>query len=475
MPEAIETRAPRPGDVLEVELERLDDDGRAVGRAGSFRVHVAGGLPGARVRMRVSARRRERIEGRAIEVLEPSPHAVAARCVHVASCGGCSFQTLDYPRQLEELGAALARALEPLARFGLPPIDPVIGCDEPWHYRNKMDFTFGARRWIEAHEPAGVDASFALGLHAPGRHDRVLDVFACSIAFRGAGEILASARRLARARGLEPWDLRAHTGLLRHVVLRRSWASGEILFDLVTSRWAEEQIVPYASELCALHPEISSFVQNRRDTPALVAIGTEERVLRGRGFIEESLAGKRFAISANSFFQCNTPQAQRLVALVREEARLSSDDVLFDLYCGAGAFALTVGEAAGVVVGFEAVDAAIADAERNARANGATNVRFVAGDLAATIAPASLAAFELPAPSVCVVDPPRAGMHAKVVAGLARLAPRRIVLVSCNPGALLGDLAWFLGSGYALTRVRPLDLFPHTPHLECVFTMERRG
>lgn len=467
-----ETRKPARGDLLELTLDRLDERGRTLGALDEYVVAVRGGVLGARVRARVEKRRRNGIEAELAEVLVPAPHAVAPRCRHVASCGGCSFQALDYPAQLAAKRALLVELLAPL---GVNDVPAPLACAEPWHYRNKMDFSFGRARWVEVGEPEGAPRDFALGLHARGHYQKVLDVQACEIAFAGADALVASVRALAQAHGLTPWDVRTHTGLLRHLVLRKSWATGEILADLVTREASPETVEPFARELLARHPELTTFVQHVNERPATIAVGELVRVFRGTGRIEERLDGLSYSISAESFFQTNTPQAEVLARLVREWSAVAPGELLFDLYCGCGSFALSLARALGPerVVGFELVEAAIADARANAEHNGLAGVRFVAGDLAQTLLPESLALRGLPRPSVCVVDPPRAGMHPKVRESLALLEPARIVYVSCNPRTGVDDLAYLQARGWQIEAVQPVDLFPHTPHQECVFRLGR--
>ena len=463
---------PARGDLLEFELTEIDERGRTLGRSGEFTVAVRGGVLGAHARVRVQKRRRNGIEAVLVEELASSPSAARPRCPHVASCGGCSFQELAYRAQLAAKERLLARILAPLAPVR---IEPVLGCEHPWNYRNKMDFTFGSARWIEPGEPEGAANGFALGLHARGNYQKVLDVRACEIAFPEAAELVASVREFARELALPAWDVRARAGLLRHLVLRKSWASGAILADLVTTEVAPEHIEPLAASVLARHPELTTFVQHVNPGVALVASGTLARVFHGTGMIEERLGGLVFAISATSFFQTNTPQAEKLVALVNGWAEPRPGESVFDLYSGCGVFALSLARSIGAsrVVGFELVDPVVEDARANAARNDLAGVRFVAGDLALTLAPEQLALRALPRPEVCVVDPPRAGLHARVLDSLRLLEPRRIVYVSCNPRSAVADSARLLAEGYRLDAVQPVDLFPHTPHLECVFRLER--
>lgn len=486
-------RKPRRGDELEVAITHFDARGRAVGSAsdasGEYQAHVTLGIPGERVRMRVRRRRGQRLEGDPVARLEPSPRAVEPACAHFGTCGGCSFQNLEYATQLEHKRALVVGAL---SAAGLdPPVEPVLPCPPldpaggtPYGYRNKMDFTFANRRWVEEHEPEGVERDFALGLHVRGVWGKVLDVSSCAIAFPAASAILTSVRELALERGLEPWDTRAHSGLLRHLLVRQARSTGQILVDLVTSRDAPELIEPLARSLVERHPQITTVVQNVTARAAQVAVGEYERVLSGPGTIVERIAPRgadgalddgpplEFEISANSFFQTNTRQAEALLGLVREAAQPSPDDLVWDVYCGAGFFALALARCCRAVLGFEWVEDAVRDAERNARRNGIENASFVAGDLSRILRADGLDA-SWGRPDVCIIDPPRAGAHPSVTDTLLELRPRRIVWVSCNLEAAAADLARLVQGGYRVTRVQPVDLFPHTPHVETVVLLER--
>ena len=272
-----------------------------------------------------------------------------------------------------------------------------------------------------------------------------------------------------RSRGLAPWDCIGHTGLMRHAVLRKGFRTGEIMVNLVTSRDADDEVRPLAGALLDRHPEITTIVQSVNTRPASIAVGEWEHVLHGDGVIHERVLGLTYTLSAGSFFQTNTEQCDRLFQIVREEAASRAEDVVYDLYCGTGAIGLSLSGAVRLVHGWESVPEAARDARQNARANGIENAHFHAGDVLAGLAERG----GLPDPDVVVLDPPRAGLHPRVVPSVVALAPRRIVYVSCNVHAAAGDVPALAGAGYHLTRVRPIDLFPHTPHVECVLTFER--
>ncbi|MFT7670763.1 MAG: 23S rRNA (uracil1939-C5)-methyltransferase [Planctomycetota bacterium] len=467
------TRKPRRGDVLEGTILRYERKGVSLGDSGEYTFTIRDGVPGDRWSFTVHKRRRAKIEGRRLKLLEGSPQRVPARCSHADDCGGCSFQTCDYQLQLDQKRVLVQEAFVAAELEELPEVEPVLGCENPWAYRNKMEFSFGNRRWVAPHEPMGVVADFALGLHAPGLYLKVIDLTECSIVFDRGEAIFKTARALAREQDLSLWDIRDHHGFLRHLVLREGTNTGQIMVSVVTSEEAPEIFQPYADALLAAHPEITTIVQAINSGAAAVALGEYERVVHGEGWIEEELLGLHFRISAGSFFQTNTLQAEHLFEIVREEAALTGDEVVYDLYSGAGTIALMIASRVREVLAFEQVPAAVADAHRNAERNSIRNVRFFEGDvlteLDATLAPET----QLPRPDVAIVDPPRAGLHPKVPGKLLELAAQRIVYISCNIYNGAQDIAKLVAGGYRIERIRPVDMFPHTPHVECVVTLER--
>ncbi|MCK6446783.1 MAG: 23S rRNA (uracil(1939)-C(5))-methyltransferase RlmD [Planctomycetes bacterium] len=500
-------RKPRRGDRLIARLEGFDERGRARGKAqaasGAYSVELARGVPGDEVEIEVLGRRRQALHARILGWRSAAPARVAPRCAHAGTCGGCSFQDCAYDAQLAAKSRLLSRTLE---RAGLDPRSFDLRAIEPaprtFGFRAKMDFTFSSRRFVLADEPQNASADFALGLHPRDFHGKVIDVGRCEIQFERANRILATVRELCRAHGFEPWDVVRHTGFVRHLVLRESRATGEILANLVTSSESPERMAPFARELAARLECVTTFVQNVHSKPAQAALSEREIVHHGPGFVRERLGAIEFRLSARSFFQTNVAQAERLLEVVLEELAAPSDATVADLYCGTGAFALNVARRVRAVRGYELVESAIADARATATANGVTNASFVAGDLARTLAedsptapitssalaapaaPATLATLANPANSApdappparathVIADPPRAGLHPKTLAALIALAPERIVLVACHAPSGARDAAGLVAAGWRLERVRPLDFFPHGPHLETVFTLSR--
>lgn len=476
-----EGRKPRRDDVFECIVTKLRRRGGAEGVWGPFKVELRRGVPGERLLCQVTKRRGELVRARILETLAPSADFVTPQCAHFDNCGGCSFQDSAYAVQLSEAHARLGELLAPVFEKNPSPVtlEPVVAAGPTFGYRNKMDFTFGTKRWVEFSGASSADdvddakpRDFALGLHAPGRHDKVLDVDACEIAFPEANALLGATRALALEMGLAPWDLTDHSGLLRHLLVRKGFRTGEVLVYLVTSTQAGvEQIPAFAAELVRRVPAITTLVHGQRDAIASVAEGEADVVLHGTGVIHEVLGGVTFELSARSFFQTNTAAAEALFELVAAEACPTRDEVVYDLYCGAGSIALLLAPHCREVVGFEVVEAAVADAKRNAARAGIANARFIAGDARFTASANHVKLLGIPAPDVVVVDPPRAGLHPDVTAFLGTLAVPRLVYVSCNPKAAAADLLQLIAAGYRVTRAVPVDLFPHTPHVECVFTL----
>jgi len=448
---------PRRGDTLELVVDDLAFGGDGVGRADGYVMFVRGGLPGDRLRVTVTEARGRYGRGVIESVLTPSPDRVEAPCPYFGRCGGCRLQHLAYPAQLAFKAKQVHETLTRLG--GLPPFElrPIVPAPEPYGYRNKMEFTVA--------EPGPV-----LGLHAAERYDVVLDIDRCLLQSDTMNTLLDEFRSQTRARGLSVWDPKAERGLLRFLTLREGRRTGQAMVNIVASAPDVEALVPVAEGLRARVPATTSVLLNVNDKKASVAIGTEEHLLLGRDHISESLDGVAFQVSASSFFQTNTVQAERLFAIVAEACELNGTDTVMDLYSGTGAISLLLARRAARVYGVEVSAAAVADAVRNAQANGIENCTFVAGEVRHVL-PALMQ--EGVRASVVVADPPRAGFHPKALAALATLAPARIVYVSCNPSTLARDVGDLTRHGYRLQWVQPVDMFPQTPHIEAVARLSR--
>jgi 23S rRNA (uracil1939-C5)-methyltransferase len=450
---------PRRGDRITIRIDDLAFGGEGVGRAGGYVIFVRGGLPGDQLAVRVVEPRARfgRAEIEAVE--EPSPHRVAAPCPYVGRCGGCRLQHMRYEAQLAFKEKQVRDCLQRLGGLGEFELRAIVPAPEIFGYRNKMEFTV-----------AGGAGDPLIGLHETARYDVVLDIERCLLQSETMNALLQEVRAQVRARGLSVYDQDTGEGLLRFVTVREGRHTGEAMVNIVASSPAVEVLAPVAEALRARTPATASVVLNVNGKKASVAVGTEEHVLHGRDHITERLDGVTFQVSASSFFQTNTRQAERLFEVVAEAAELTGGETLMDLYSGTGAISLLLARRCRRVYGIELAEAAVADAVRNASANGIANCTFLTGEVRHVL-PALLA--EGVRADVVVADPPRAGFHPRALRALGSLAPARIVYVSCNPATLARDLGDLVPHGYRLEWVQPVDMFPHTPHIEAVARLRR--
>jgi 23S rRNA (uracil1939-C5)-methyltransferase len=482
---------PKRGDTLALTIDDLAFGGEGVGRADGYVVFVPGGVPGDRLRVRLEQARSRYGRGRIESIEEPSPHRVEAPCPYFGRCGGCRLQHISYPAQLALKSKQVTDVLERLGDLAGFEQRPIIEAAEIYGYRNKMEFTVAPAprsragtapsggeaappsfRAGAADGPSGREAGGAIvvGLHEADRYDSVLDVERCLLQSDAMNALLDEARGFFVAHGLSAYDQADGDGLLRFLMLREGRRTGEAMANVVTTSPALSDLAPLAERLRARVPGTSSVVMNVNPRKASVAVGLEEHLLGGRDHIREEIGGLGFQISANSFFQTNTVQAERLFALVLESTGLAGGETVIDLYSGTGAISLLLAQRCRWVYGIEVAQAAVDDAALNAAANGIANCTFLAGEVRFVLP--SLVASGVSADLV-VADPPRAGFHPKALVALLRLAPARIVYVSCNPGTLARDVGLLVRGGYRLEWVQPVDMFPHTPHIEVVARLER--
>ena len=465
----------KKGEILDIRIEQVAFGSEGIGRVDGQVVFVPGVLPGERVRVRVVQKRRDYLRARVEEWLETSPHRVQAPCAHFGVCGGCKWQDVDYSYQLELKRDIVSETLTRLGGFEGVPVHSTLPSPEIYGYRNKMEFSFSAQRWILPDEPDPLPKprNFALGFHIPGRFDKVLDIDRCWLQSEPANSVLTAVKMFARESGLPAWDTRTREGFWRFLVIREGKHTGQMMVNVVTYDHRKELMQRLAERILGENPDITSLVNNVTTSPGGSAFGEQEFLIHGAPVIEEKLGGLVFEISANSFFQTNTLQAERLYAKVLEFSRLTGGEVVYDLYSGTGTISLFLAGRAGRVVGIEVVPSAIADAKRNARRNGIENCHFVAGDIAKEMKQAREIRSRHGRPDVVVVDPPRAGIHPRGIRGILELAPARIVYVSCNPATFARDARALVEGGYALRQVQPVDMFPHTSHIELVAELER--
>lgn len=459
----------KKGEIVELRVEQAAFGGKGLAKVDGMAVFVELAVPGDRVRARIVRKKKNYAEARVLELIEPSPDRVDAPCLYSGNCGGCKWQFLAYEKQLEFKQHQVQECLEHIGSITDVPIHATLPSELRYGYRNKMEFSCSTRRWLLPDEMGSAEtvSGSALGLHVPGTFDKVLDIDHCGLQPELGNQILANVRRFIQASPLPVYGLRSHEGFWRFLVLRHSVLNDQWMVNIITAWEDRSHLQALADFLIRTYPPVVSVVNNITARKASIAVGEYEILLAGQAFIVDRIGSFEFEISANSFFQTNTRQARKLYEQVLRFAQLTGTETVLDLFCGAGTIAIYISDRARTVTGLEIVESALADAERNCRRNGVHNCRFIGGDLRRTLPQIDVR------PEVVIIDPPRAGMHQDVVKQVLILAPERIVYVSCNPATLARDLA-LLGEDYTVNEVQPVDMFPHTFHIEAVARLTRK-
>ncbi|ACL06540.1 RNA methyltransferase, TrmA family [Desulfatibacillum aliphaticivorans] len=460
----------KKGQILDLSIEKTIFGGQGLCRVDGLAVFVEKTAPGDKVKARIVRKKKSFALARVEEILEPSPVRVQAPCPYSGMCGGCKWQFIDYKKQLEYKGEQVAESLHHIGGLENVPVHPTMGSELIYGYRNKMEFSCSDHRWLLPDEIAleeEVDRSFALGLHVPGTFHKVMDIEKCLLQTDDANDILQAVHAYMKDSPLPAYGLKSHEGFWRFAVIRHSVARDEYLINIVTS-WEELPTVqPLADALVEKFPKITAIVNNITDRKSGVAVGDKEICLKGQDYIMDSIGPWEYKVSANSFFQTNTRQAKNLYQTMEDYADLKGGERVLDLYSGAGAIPIWLSPKAGEVLGIEIVEVAVADARDNCERNKVNNCTFLVGDILETLDEVAHK------PDVLVIDPPRSGMHGKVVKKVMAMAPSKMVYISCNPTTLARDLE-LLSETYSVEEVQPIDMFPHTHHIEAVARLVKK-
>jgi len=442
-----------------IDIAGLGHSGEGVGRVEDFTVFVPLALPGERIRAKVTEVKKNYAKGQLEQVIEPAQHRTNPRCSIFDRCGGCQLQHLDYPGQLAAKRQTVIDAVTRIGRLPGTVVHPVIGADDPWFYRNKMQFPVGE-----------ANGRVAVGCFAQGTHD-IIDTDRCFIQHDSNNAIACEVRRLLTDLGIRPYNEHSGQGVLRHVLGRVGTATGEVMVILVTATADLPQSERIVARLREKIAGLVSIVHNVNSKKTNVILGGRTRTLWGRDTITDRMGEFVFRISPHSFFQVNAAQAKVLYDKAVEYAGLSGNETVIDAYCGTGTITLFLARQAAKVYGIEVVAAAVDDARQNAQANGVGNVEFIVGDAVQVMPRLYDQGIR---PHAVVVDPPRAGCAPQVLETFVRMEPERIVYVSCNPASLARDLALLAENGYQTREIQPVDMFPHTHHIECVVRLQRK-
>ncbi len=474
---------PHKGDILELPVDTLAFGGKGVARIDDFVVFVGGAVPGDVARVSLTRIKKRYAEARLLELIEPSPDRIGARCPSFGACGGCAWQNLDYKVQLDYKARQVRESLEHLGGLRDFHLLPALGMADPWRYRNRVDFAVGMG-----------DSGAVVGFRPPGRWDAVLPLTECHLLGPVTESVRSTVETWLREKDIPGWDPRTGSGLARHLLVRSAQMEKEVLVSLVTRSPDLPDAQGLVERLRASHPQVVGIVHAVNEGRSEISSGLGSETLWGRPFMWERVAGVILKVSVDAFFQTNTLMAHALYGLVAREvlapvcgdgasatsttgALTTGAPVIWDLYCGVGSMGLSLADRAKAVLGVEAVPAAVEDARENARLNGIENAQFVEGDVRRVLRELAQGGRTLPEglekPDVIVVDPPRAGLSDRVVFRVGELGAPRIVYVSCNPSTMAPNIAQLEEHGYRVVRVTPVDMFPHTPHVEAVGLLVR--
>lgn len=466
-------RGKKPHPILEnVLITGIAAEGKAIARVNDKVVFVPHVIPGDRVDLQVTKKKSAYLEARAVRFHEYSTDRIPAVCEHFGICGGCKWQVLPYNMQLQHKQQEVISNLTRIGKVKLPPISPIIGSERTEFYRNKLEFTFSNRRWFTTDEMNAEEKPEmnGVGFHIPGMFDKVLDIHKCWLQNDISNQIRNEIRTYALKNSLPFFDLRNQHGFLRTMIVRTT-STGELMLIVVFFEEREQERVALLKHIAAKFPEITSllYIINAKANDTIT--DREVFVFKGEDAIYESMEGLRFKIGPKSFYQTNSEQAYELYKVARNFAQLTGNETVYDLYTGTGTIANFVAHQAKQVIGIEYVPEAIEDAKYNSALNKINNTLFYAGDMKDLLRQDFI--LEHGKPDVIITDPPRTGMHGDVIEAILYAAPKRIVYVSCNPATQARDLN-LLDEAYKVTAVQPVDMFPHTHHVENVVLLEKR-
>ncbi|UIR55536.1 23S rRNA (uracil(1939)-C(5))-methyltransferase RlmD [Sphingobacterium sp. SRCM116780] len=456
----------------DIEIVDIAEEGKGVGKTDDLVLFIEKAIPGDVVDVELIRKKKSFGEGRIQTLKKASQHRVDPFCEHFGVCGGCKWQHMTYDAQLLFKQQSVVNALTRIGKVDTSSMEPILASAETEYYRNKLEYTFSNKKWLTSVDDNvdGLDMN-ALGFHVPGRFDKILNVDHCYLQEDPSNILRNSVRAFAVANDMSFYDLREHSGVLRNLIIRIS-STGELMVIVVFAYPKERQIELLMSFLKEKFPTITSLLyivnQKKNDT----IFDQEIVIYNGRDYIYEEMEGLKFKVGPKSFYQTNSAQAYELYKITRDFAGLSGDELVYDLYTGAGTIANFVAKYAKEVVGVEYVPSAIEDAKVNSEINGVKNTKFYAGDMKDVLTANFIA--QHGKPDVVITDPPRAGMHADVVARLLEMEAPKIVYVSCNAATQARDLT-LLAEKYEVVRIKPVDMFPHTQHVENVVLLKLKG
>ncbi len=472
----------KKGDLLELEITRYAFEGKGIAKIikevnsldeepKKYVVFVEGAYPGDKIIAQVGKIKKSYAEARVKDFISKSAFRTEPRCKYFGVCGGCKAQDLNYDQQTKFKEEQVKDIFERIGGFQNFEMLPIIPSEKFYFYRNKMEFSFAVKRWLSENEISSMqeiaDKDFALGLHIPGLYDKVLNINECFLQSELSNSILNFTRNFFKSRSISIYSTQNHTGYLRNLIIRNSYHTEDLMVNLVTSEENERLFVSYKDELLNEFPQITTVINNVNLKKAQVATGDFEIVYHGPGVNFDFIGGKKFRISANSFFQTNTHQAEKLYQAAADFAEFKGDEIIYDLYSGAGTIPIFISGFVKEIYGFESVVPAIEDAKVNIELNNTKNFQPILADLNKSFLP-EIEERKIPKPDIIIADPPRSGMNPKTVNDILAIKPAKLIYISCNPSTQARDIKLLCEGGYKLIKLQPVDMFPHTYHIENV-------
>ncbi len=464
---------PKKGSDIELYIESLAFGGMGISNINKKIIFVKNAIPGQTVLARIIKKRSSYFEARKLKTLIETSDFINPICNHFNDCGGCSFQNLNYDIQLFYKQQQINDLYNKMGKFKTISSEPIIKCDQQYHYRNKMEFSFSNKRWILSENDPGNNKNFALGLHIPGRYDKILNIDYCYLQSDLSNKILNYIKKECIDNNLEPYDIKRHTGFLRHLMIRSGVKTNQIMINFVTSYEKQELLTPIANRLIKKFPNIKSVVNNINSRKADIGFGEWEISLSKNNFIIDKIGEYEFEISANSFFQTNTLQAEILYNVIKEECNLNGNEIIYDLYSGIGTISIFLAKYVKSIYAIELIESAVEDAKKNSVRNNIKNINFFCGDLKDILKSDTISS--ILKPDIIIIDPPRAGMHKNTIKDVVKFKPKKIIYCSCNPSTQVRDILELCNNDYKLKKIKPVDMFPNTPHIECVSTLEYKN
>jgi len=461
----MEVKKIKKGQEIKLKISDLAFGGQGISKINDLIVFVKNAIPDQTVLAKVIKSKKKYIEAYKLEILKKSSNEVDAECEHFKFCGGCTIQQMKYKKQLFYKEKQVSEIFNKIGGINNPQINSIIGCSKIFLYRNKMEYTFSDNPWFIDDESYD---DIVVGLHVPKRFDKILNIDKCYINHEMFNEILAIAKQVANDENMIAYNVLKHTGFLRYLVLRIGVHTNELMINIVSSGFNEKLMVKFKKQILKKIPDTTSIVNTINAEKNNTAKG-QTKTIYGQSYIHEKIGNYKFKISPNSFFQTNSYQVEVLYDYIIKTAGLNKNDIVYDLYCGTGTIAIYISSFVKKVYGIEIVKEAIEDAKYNAKINNILNTYFYTSDLKDFFIKDN---HYIEQPDTIIIDPPRPGLHPKVVEDIIHLSPSKIIYVSCNPSTQARDIKIFQENGFKLIDVQPIDMFPHTPHIECIATLK---